>query len=669
MRQSKKRIEAPPERPSRLPWLLLGLLVIATLIAYHPALHGAPVWDDDAHLTRAEMRSVEGLRRIWFEIGATQQYYPVVHSAFWLMQRAWGLDTFGYHIVNVLLHLLSAVLVFVVLSRLGVPGAPLSAAIFALHPVHVESVAWMTELKNTLSGVFCLGAALVYLRYDATRKRGAYALALVLFVLALLSKTVTATLPAALLVVFWWKRGAIEWRRDVVPLLPFFAGGIAAGLGTAWVERTYIGAQGFEFDLSPLERVLLACRALWFYAGKLAWPWRLTFIYPRWNIDAGAPWQWLFPLAAAGAIVALWLYRRRSRAPLAAVLLFAGTLFPALGFFNVFPFRYSFVADHFQYLASIPLIALACAALAICLPRAHASIGCAAALVLGVITWQQSTQYVDAETLYRETLARNPSCWLCHNNLAAMRMAEGRVDAALPHLQEGLRLYPRNAEALNNLGYVLRVQGKYEEAVRAHEESLLLSPNAAATLNNLGVALQALGRRDEALARYESARRLDPGMPEVHHNIGRVLQELGRAADALPAIDTALRLRPDYADAYDNRGSALLYLNRPHEALAAFQQALALNPGDPRLRRKVGVVSMRIGEQHLDAGRPAAAVTWFEGALEHADFIDAAQVHNDLGIALAMSGDRVRAIQQFREALRIRPDFPQARANLARAER
>ena len=199
--------------------MFLALLV--TLVAYYPAWHGGLLWDDDAHITRVDLRSFEGLWRIWFDVGATQQYYPVTHSAFWVLYRLFGDATLGYHLVNISLHATSAFLFAVILRRLAVPGAVLAAFIFALHPVHVESVAWITELKNTLSGVFYLGAALAYLRFDADRRRQSYALALVLFALALLSKTVTATLPAALLVVFWWQRGALRWRQDVLPLAPF----------------------------------------------------------------------------------------------------------------------------------------------------------------------------------------------------------------------------------------------------------------------------------------------------------------------------------------------------------------------------------------------------------------------------------------------------------------
>jgi hypothetical protein len=399
-------------------WLALPALLVATLAAYYPVWFGGYIWDDSAHLTAPALRSAGGLWRIWFDLGARQQYYPVTHSAFWLMHRLWGEQAIGYHLVNIGLHATSAFLLMLLLRRLAVPGALLAAVIFALHPVHVESVAWISELKNTLSGVLYLLAALAYLSFDTTRRPRYYCSSFALFALALLSKTVAATLPAALLVVMWWKRGRLGWA-DVKPLAPMVALGIAAGLGTAWVERTYIGAEGVEFELSLVERCLIAGRAVWFYAGKLVWPSPLMFMYPRWEIDTAALWQYLYPLGAVAVVYAFWVLRRWSRAPLAAALLFGGTLVPALGFVDVYPFRFSFVADHFQYLASLAPLTLIAAAIMTQWEQRSRRVAAGRPLLflafgipLGVMTWHQTGNYVDAETLYRATLSKNPSCWM-----------------------------------------------------------------------------------------------------------------------------------------------------------------------------------------------------------------------------------------------------------------
>jgi hypothetical protein len=326
---------------------MFALFFIAALAAYFPALRGDFLWDDAGHVTNPALQSWSGLLRIWFEPGVTQQYYPLLHSAFWLEHKLWGDAVLGYHLINVLQHALAATLFGALLRRLAVPGAWFAAGLFLLHPVCVESVAWICEQKNTLSLVLYLGAALAYLRFDTVRFPRRYVLATLLFVGALLTKTVTASLPAALLVVFWWQRGRLDWRRDVVPLLPWFVLGAGGGLFTAHFEKVLIGAQGAEFNLGALDRVVLAGRVFWFYLGKLAWPAELIFVYPRWNVDASVWWQWVFTLAGLALLGVLIWWQRRARGPLAAALLFGGSLFPVLGFVNVYPFIFSYVADHF----------------------------------------------------------------------------------------------------------------------------------------------------------------------------------------------------------------------------------------------------------------------------------------------------------------------------------
>jgi len=265
----KRSMFRPHFSLNRVPgWCLAVLLAGAILFAYLPALQGSFLWDDQAHVTRPDLRSLRGLGRIWFDVGATQQYYPLLHSAFWFEHRLWGDASVGYHLVTLLFHILAACLVLVVLRRLKVRGAFLAAAIFALHPVNVESVAWIAEQKNTLSAVFYLGAMLAYLRFDQERQRTTYVVALGLFVLGLMTKPVVATLPGALLVICWWQRGGLSWRRDVWPLSPWFVLGGAAGLFMAWVERKVIGAQGAAYELNLLERLLLAARVIWFYLGE-----------------------------------------------------------------------------------------------------------------------------------------------------------------------------------------------------------------------------------------------------------------------------------------------------------------------------------------------------------------------------------------------------------------
>lgn len=703
-RPSRKSSPAPsaPARRERT-WLLYVVLVLATLAAYQPVWHGGILWDDAAHLTAAPLASWQGLARIWTDFRVTQQYYPVVNTAFWIMNRLWGHDTLGYHVVNILLHALSAVLVAGILRRWSVPGATIAATIFALHPLHVESVAWMTELKNTMSGVFYLLAAMAYLRFDRTRDRRWYACALALFVLALGSKTVTATLPAALLIVFWWQRGRIDWRRDLLPLVPLFALGMAAGLGTAWLEVTWVGAKGGEFTLTLVERTLLAGRAVWFYAGKLLWPVSLMFMFPRWTIDQSVWWQYLFPIGLIAVLGVLWALRGRTRAPLAAALYFCGTLFPALGFFNVYPFRYSFVASHFAYLASLGLIAAVSAGLALMVARwrpaiPERAIAAAVAVPLVILTFQQSRQYASEEALWRATKAMNPTSVLARNNLAALLLdgpSTGWTEAG-DLAREALRINPNDSSSHNNLGVFLQREGHSAESVAEHREAIRLSPDGPALYYNLGIALAADGDLEGAVAAYEKSLQILPTQPEALHNLGKVLGQLKRYGEAVDrlrqaeqldpgsqailislgnafqlnrdfdsAIATytrALNLYPNWGEAQHNLALALRGAGRLDEAVAAFDEAERLLPDSARVQ--LNLAALLVSMKRLDD-----AVPHFERALATADAAQAPDVHNDLGIVLAMLGRLDQAIPQFEAAVRLRPDFAAARANLARAQR
>jgi Flp pilus assembly protein TadD len=563
-----------------LPESLLGLLlIVVVLAAYSPAIGGGLVWDDDAHITTAALQGWDGLRRIWFSLGATQQYYPVLHSAFWLEHRLWGEAEAGYHLANMSMHALGACLVVLVGQRLAIRGAWIAAFVFALHPVNVESVAWISEQKNTLSLVFYLAAALAWLRFDETRAARHWMLAFALFALALGTKTVTATLPCVLLVVVWWQRGRISWRRDVAPLLPWLALGIAAGLATAWVERHVIGAVGAEFVLTPVQRVLVAGRAVWHYLATFLWPTQLIFTYPRWSVDAHSLLSWTYPVAMLALTAVLWRLRHRVRAPLAAWLAFTGTLFPVMGFLNVYPFRYAFVADHFQYHASIPLAMLVGAGVAWLHERATSLGGRSSVsrvaprivqfaagvmlLTLGALTYRQAGTYRDAETLYRATLAANPDSWMAHHNL-------GRL--------------------------VSRKPGGLDEAIAHFEAAIRLKPDHARAQYSLGVALQRVGRATDAVPHFEAAIRLEPDNPLLvansHYILGDILRrDPARTDDAIAHLREAIRRKPTVAEAYNTIGETLLSAGRPDEARREFEEALRLQPNYDAARRNLALVT------------------------------------------------------------------------------
>ena len=614
-----------------------AVLFCATLIAYSPALLGGLLWDDAGHLTAPALQSFRGLWRIWFELGTTQQYYPLLHTAFWVEHHIWGDSVLGYHLTNVALHTTAAFLVILIVRRLSLPGAWLAGFIFALHPVCVEAVAWISEQKSTLSAVFYLASALTYLRFDQTRRKSRYLLALGLFVLALLSKTVTATLPAVLLALFWWMRGRLEWRRDVLPLAPWFVLAVPAGLLTAWVERQFIGAQGAAYALTIPQRFLLAGRVPWFYAGKLLWPFDLMFSYPRWKIDSGEWWQYLFPAGLVALAAGFGLLARRNRGPLAALLIFAGTLFPVLGFLNVFPFRYSYVADHFQYLASLAIIVPVTSALTLAAGRVSLNKTAAAALcallagALGLLTWRQSGIYTDQETLYRETIARNPGSAFAHNNLGTVLfLTPGRLAEAIAEFQTALRLQPDSPEVHESLGNAMAATpGRLPDAIAEYRAALRLRPDFADAHDNLGIALSRMpGRLPEAIAEYREALRIKPDFAEAHSNLANAFAQIPeRLAEAIAEYQAALRIAPELAAVHFNLGNTLMRIHgRIFDAIAEYRAAL------------------RVDSTLVEA-------------------------HNKLGYALAqIPGHRSEAIAECAEALRLRPDFEPARQLMAQLQ-
>ncbi len=584
-------------------WYFVAALALSVVLVYHAAWHGRLLWDDDSHVTRPELQSWQGLYRIWFDLGATQQYYPLLHSTFWFEHKLWGDAVLGYHLANILLHAAAAVLVALVLRRLKVPGAYLAAAIFALHPVQVESVAWITEQKNTLSAVFYLGAMLIYLRFDWTRRTPLYLAALALFVLGLLSKTVTATLPAGLLVIFWWQRGRLSWKRDVAPLVPFFAIGAVAGLFTAWVERKLIGAEGAAFDLTPVDRCLIAGRAIWFYLGKLFWPRELIFIYPRWHVSQAVWWQYAFPLAALLLLGLLWAVRRRWRGPLAGFLFFIGTLFPVLGFCNVFPFIYSFVADHFQYLAALGIITLTAAGLALLLgrrglwnqPPAYAvSLGLLA--ILAGLSWQQSRRYADDETLFRATIAENPDCWMAQVWVGVFAGRRGQIDEAAAHFERALELKPDCALAQYDFGRTLADVGQSDEAMAHYQEALKINPRYADAHFSLAKVLAGRRRFDEAITHYEEAIDIRPDDANAHNNLGSALASCGRIDEAIVQYQKALEIKPDDTAARDNLGEAQLQRDSPGKTV---------EPGKAKIPQSEPAPPFDDNRRVLKSGNPA----------------------------------------------------------------
>jgi tetratricopeptide (TPR) repeat protein len=595
--------------------VLIGL----TLIAYLPAFHAGFIWDDPDYVTQnATLRSLDGLRQIWFVPRSLPQWYPMVHTTFWVEYQAWGLWAPGYHAVNVLLHAANAVLLYAILRKLQFPAAWLAAAVFAVHPVHVESVAWVTERKNVLSGMFYLMAMLVYLRsgfgfrgsgfgedkaealsssFPETRHPKPdtrYFLALGLFVLALWSKTVTCSLPAAILLVVWWKRGRITWT-DVRPLIPFFILGAASAMYTGHLERAHVGAAGAEFDFSPIDRVLIAGRAVWFYVWKLILPMNLSFIYPRWEIDASRRWLFAFPIAAVLLVVALFMLRRRiGRGPLVALLFFGGTVLPALGFVNVYPMRYSFVADHFQYLASIGVIVLLVGALRRWTGKTTPYMP-VILIPLGLMTFAQARVYEDKLKLWTDTAAKNPHSWMVHTNLGDALSDAGRADEAFEEYRKALELAPTLPETHWNVGIGLSRRGDFDGAMREYDEALRLEPKFPQAHFSRGNVYEERGQLDAARAEYERAVALKPDFAQAYYNLGVVAEKQDRLEDAIKAYRSAVANRLEYEAAHFSLANLLFKQGHYDEAAVHYSQVVRIDPRRAEAHVNFGATFLKLG--------------------------------------------------------------------------
>jgi tetratricopeptide (TPR) repeat protein len=698
---------APPLHApwSRAEWIWAGLLVLAIFAAYRPAWHGGFVWDDDAHVPRADLRSWDGLATIWFpklgdhvqglQLQRTQQYFPLLYSAFWLQYQLWDGHPLGYHLTNILMHAIVALLLAQVLRRLRVPGAFFAAAIFALHPVQVESVAWITELKNTLSAAFYLAAMMAYLDFDQSRRPRAYLWALALFVLSLLSKTVTATLPAAMLVIFWWQRGQLSWRRDVRPLLPFFALAAASGVFVAWWEHSVVGAHGAALNFSLFQRCLIAGHAIWFYLGKLFWPVNLIFFYPQWDLNHHRLVQALYGAAAIGLLVVLWKLRVRWRAPLAAYLFYVGTLFPLLGFSNAVLFKYTFVADHFQYLASMGMIALVAGVIAHALGRsrlpdategssrlpdgteAQGSVAaqmaepevppggrglartvgyamCVALLaVLAALTWRQSSQYKDLNTLFQETLHRNPGCWLAYNYLGNELLKNGQIDDAVKLFRMTLKVKPDHAGAHQNLASCYERRGQLDDAEREYREAIKYEPDDPKSYNSLAMLLARRGRFREAVDLCRVAQRREPQYAWwIDDKWGQILQMCGKYEESIPLFKESVELSEgqnveaqcDLAISYQATG-------RPQKALACYGAAIRQEPKYIRAYCGLGRLLQAGGQYDL-------AMSRFKTALIIND--KSAEAHVCMALALRLRDRWKDALKHYRRAAQLEPKNAEA---------
>ncbi len=694
-------------------------------VSYFPALFAGYVWDDVAVRDNSLLRSLSGLRQIWLHPSSNyyeHHYWPIVYTTFWLEQRAWGTHPLGYHAVNILLHGFNSVLLWMLLRRMGLRTAWPVAVIFALHPVHVESVAWVIERKDVLSALFCLLSLWFYLQWSEGRKIALYLVSLVLFACAMLSKSAIIGFPVVLGLWLIWKRAKPVAKRatsppifkEILPILPYALIAVAIGGGDYLNARSRMESPAGS--LSILQRTAIAGRAVWFYVGKFLWPANLVAVYPHW-LDPSPIWiLWLAPLVVAALILILWA--RNSRTGLAVLLslsLFLVGVGPTLGFIGHDFMLYSYVADRFQYLASIGLTLPLASALpgivgrfqfkAIQWPKSvnrriklfnptQALTALLALLALGILTWRQTETYKSAETLCLHNLAKNPESWSSHNNLGLALRNQGKQKEALFHFQETLKLRPNSVQAANNIADILIERKEWDRAGDILKQVAQIKPDYADGLNNLGVVLKNQGRLEEAKAKYLEAIRLRPDAAEWRVNLGNLLNEQNQTEAAKEQYLAALQLNPNLSDAHNNLGIILAKSGNNEEARKQFGEAVRIKPEYPNAQNNLANVLAMTGDLDgaIEHGLKAVELdpNFFEARFNLGNCFSkkgdwdaairsynealriqpaSAQAHNNLGIVLARQGKMDEAARHFETALQLKPDYPNARENLERARK
>jgi protein O-mannosyl-transferase len=634
----------------------IALIAAAALLTYFPSLNGGFIWDDnDLYITKNQiLKASDGLYRFCCTTEPVE-YHPVTNTTFWIEWRLWGMNSTGYHVTNLILHIVESLLIWIILRKLSIPGAFLAAMIFAVHPVNVESAAWIAERKDMMAMLFFLLSILCYLKHfssscDENPQRSRhtlcsdlvhgvcglhidrwYWLSLGAFVSAMLSKGSVAMLPMILLGITWWLRtepSVSKW--DLARIAPFLAVAVILTPVHVWFQTHVLGEVIRSANF--IERLLGAGGVVWFYLYKAVLPINLAFVYPQWRIEAGNPLWWL-PLSAALAVTAaLWRYRKGwSRPLLFAWGFFCVGLIPVMGFADAYFMLYSLVADHYQHIAIVGVIALVSAGFAAWHQRVRGAIRQAvivlAILAIGALaflTWRQNGLYRDEITLYQDVLKKNPECWLVHCNLGLILDNLGRTPEAMEHYKKALQINPDYPEAHINMGRVLDNAGRPQEALEHFQQALRLNPYSPEPYFNLGVALVKLGRPEQAIKSYEQALRLNPNYTEAHVNLGNTLDQMGQLQEAIENFEQALLLKPDSIEAHYNLGNILRRTGRYKEAIEHYEQVLRLRP-------------------------------------------NLAYAHNNLGFILNQTGRFQEAVEHFNQAIQIVPDSVDAYYNLALA--
>lgn len=597
--------EVKAEQISRQTWFRATLLVLSVFVAFLPVLHAGFIWDDNDHLTNnACIIGPLGLKDVW--TSALAIYYPLVLTTWWALHKIVGLNPLPYHLLNLLFHSGSALLLWHVLNRLEVRAAWIGAFLWAIHPVTVQSVAWITELKNTQSCFFYLLSIALFLKaYERRPATWLYALALLSFVFAITSKPATVMLPIVLGLCVWWRKKALS-RRDLFLLVPFLLVSATAAAWTVVEQRFHSGAAGPAWDLNTAQRLVIAGRAVWFYLGKVIWPHPLIFIYPRWKIGPVGPLDFVPFLAAIGGLVFLWFKRNGPLRPVFfAAVYFVVSLFPVMSFFNVYFFIYSFVSDHFQYLACMAPIALVASGGALAIERWQKSqtfgvtLASAVLLILGTLTWQQTLKYRDIETLYRTTIKQDPHSWMAQFNLGLMLLKRNETEAGIDYLRMAATERPSDVKTNDTLASALRQSGQLDEAMNYYQRAAQADP--ADLVAHVGLATTLQQKQEPALAitEYQKALQLKPRSPEIHQDLAALLFEQNRFDEALLHVQETIKLEPKSANAHVILGNLLMSKDLTDQAITEYLQAVELEPDNADAHYNLGTAYFKKGQMEL----------------------------------------------------------------------
>jgi Flp pilus assembly protein TadD len=574
-------------------WVWATVLVLALVAAYQPLWWAGYIWDDVTVVTgNPVIIGPLGFKEIWTTRAA--DICPLTLTTFWAEYQLWGLNPLPYHLVNIFQHAASAILLWLILRRMQIPGAWLGAALWALHPVEVESVAWITEMKNTQSGLFYLLSILFFLKALASgaREKWSYRLTLLFAAMAMASKSSTVVLPIVLCLCAWWMEGRWHWR-NLGRISPVFLMSLIAGLVSIWTQKAKLEMFGDPLAVrSWPERLATAGDAVWFYLGKLFWPHPLVTFYPLWKIDPSHVSSYFPILAVVLVLFFLWANRHSWPRPLFfAFAYFLVALLPVLGFFDNTIFSYAQVFDHFQYLAAMGPLALIGAAIFRLKDFVTAekswqipALATGILLLLGITTWFQSWVYLTEESLWNYTLSWYPKSAAAHYNLGVVLVRENREDEAIAQFRTVLQDSPNNLVARNSLGKALANMGRVDEAIEQLIVALRASPNNSTILNNLGKAFLQKGRVDDAIDEFRKSVAIDSDHAEGHYSLGTGLAKKGDVDEAIAEFRKALAIDPDDAMARNNLGVELLRKGDPGDAIPEFVEALRLNPDDRSAR-------------------------------------------------------------------------------------